>query len=105
MEITDTRPPGDLTNTPSSSSLQEQKALCEHEQEVSSDTNEACPPPTAEESQTLRRVAGSLPLVSFSLCLVEFAERASYYGANTVFANFTQFPLPKGRPSLNLIDD
>lgn len=52
--------------------------------------------PTEDESQTLRRVAGTLPLVSFSLCLVEFAERASYYGAKTVFSNFIQFPLPEG---------
>ncbi|KAJ5762215.1 uncharacterized protein N7511_005597 [Penicillium nucicola] len=54
------------------------------------------PSPTAEERDTLRKVAGSLPLVSFTLCLVEFAERASYYGAKTVFSNFIQFPLPKG---------
>ena len=52
--------------------------------------------PTEAESKTLRRVAGTLPLVSFSLCLVEFAERASYYGAKTVFSNFIQFPLPEG---------
>ena len=57
------------------------------------------PSPTEEESQTLRKVAGSLPLVSFALCLVEFAERASYYGAKTVFSNFIQFPLPEGKLS------
>ncbi|KAJ5983056.1 MFS peptide transporter [Penicillium waksmanii] len=39
----------------------------------------------------------SLPLASYSLCLVEFAERASYYGARTVFANFIEFPLPKAQ--------
>lgn len=54
------------------------------------------PLPTEEESTTLRKVGASLPLVSFSLCLVEFAERASYYGAKTVFSNFIQFPLPEG---------
>ncbi|KAJ5502782.1 hypothetical protein N7463_005656 [Penicillium fimorum] len=54
------------------------------------------PLPTEAESQTLRRVAGTLPLVSFSLCFVELAERASYYGAKTVFSNFMQFPLPEG---------
>lgn len=53
-------------------------------------------PPTEEEYQKLRKVAGSLPLVAYLLCLVEFAERASYYGAKTVFSNFVQFPLPKG---------
>lgn len=30
------------------------------------------------------------------LCAVEFAERASYYGVQTVFSNFMQYPLPKG---------
>ncbi|KAE8381763.1 hypothetical protein BDV26DRAFT_301030 [Aspergillus bertholletiae] len=40
------------------------------------------PEPTPEEENTLRKVAGSLPIVSYSLCLVEFAERASYYGGN-----------------------
>lgn len=100
MEITEARSPGDLASRPSSNSLREQKAVCELEVEVSPNTtDEAYPAPTIEEKQTLRRVAGSLPLVSFSLCLVEFAERASYYGANTVFANFIQFPLPKGRSS------
>lgn len=58
--------------------------------------NDKFPLPTEAESQTLRRVAGTVPLISFSLCLVEFAERASYYGANTVFSNFIQFPLPEG---------
>jgi hypothetical protein len=52
--------------------------------------------PTEEESQSLRKVPGNLPLVAFALCLVEFAERASYYGAKTVFSNFIEFPLPKG---------
>ncbi|KAJ5896758.1 uncharacterized protein N7473_006157 [Penicillium subrubescens] len=52
--------------------------------------------PTEEETETLRKVPGNLPLVAFALCLVEFAERASYYGAKTVFSNFVEFPLPKG---------
>ncbi|KAJ6095173.1 hypothetical protein N7467_002686, partial [Penicillium canescens] len=54
------------------------------------------PLPTEREHQTLRRVVGTLPLVSFSLCLVEFTERASYCGSKTVFSNFIQFPLPEG---------
>lgn len=65
------------------------------EREVTPDS-QFYPLPTEEESKTLRKVAGSLPLVSFALCLVEFAERASYYGAKTVFSNFIQFPLPEG---------
>lgn len=39
---------------------------------------------------------GNFPASAFILCWVEFAERASYYGVQTVFANFMQFPLPKG---------
>lgn len=54
------------------------------------------PLPTEDENRTLRRVAGTPPLVAFLLCFVELAERASYYGANGVFSNFIQFPLPAG---------
>ena len=54
------------------------------------------PEPTLEEQSTLRKVADNLPIVSYSLCLVEFAERASYFGSQTVFSNFIEFPLPKG---------
>ncbi|KIW15825.1 hypothetical protein PV08_05875 [Exophiala spinifera] len=52
--------------------------------------------PTEEEKATLRKVSAPVRLISFALCLVEFAERASYYGAKTVFNNFIQFPLPEG---------
>jgi len=52
--------------------------------------------PTDEELATLRRVAGSLPAIAWLLCVVEFAERASYYGASGVFSNFMEFPLPPG---------
>lgn len=54
------------------------------------------PVPTAEEKATLRKVADSIPYVSYMLCLVELAERASFYGVKTVFNNFMQFPLPEG---------
>ena len=59
-------------------------------------------PPTEEENQTLRKVAANLPFVAFSLCLVEFAERASYYGAQTLFSNFVEFPLPEGEPHFRI---
>lgn len=55
------------------------------------------PPPTDEERSTLRKVADSIPSVSYWLCAVEFAERASYYGVQTVFSNFIEFPLPQGK--------
>ncbi|MCJ1386880.1 hypothetical protein MMC17_010008 [Xylographa soralifera] len=54
------------------------------------------PPPTEEERLTLRKIADSIPPVSYWLCAVEFAERASYYGVQTVFSNFIEFPLPQG---------
>lgn len=53
-------------------------------------------PPTTEEQQKLRKIAGRIPWVSYLLCIVELAERASFYGCKTVFNNFLQFPLPKG---------
>lgn len=52
--------------------------------------------PTEEERKTLRKVPDSIPVVSYALCLVEFAERASYYGVSSVFSNFMQFALPVG---------
>ncbi|KAJ5703107.1 hypothetical protein N7488_010655 [Penicillium malachiteum] len=69
--------------------------MTENEIEVDS-TEDEFPLPTEEEEKTLRKVAGTLPLVAYSLCLVEFAERASYYGAETVYSNFIEFPLPAG---------
>ncbi|KAL1876173.1 hypothetical protein VTK73DRAFT_9611 [Phialemonium thermophilum] len=54
------------------------------------------PAPTEEERKSLRKVPDSIPYVSYVLCVVEVAERASYYGTSTVFRNFMQFPLPKG---------
>lgn len=94
MEITGARPVPDLIEQQPPSSV---KGLQEIGREVSpNSTDDEYPLPTADESETLRRVAASLPLVSFSLCLVEFAERASYYGAKTVFSNFIEFALPKG---------
>lgn len=52
--------------------------------------------PTEEELKTLRRVAGNIPTVAYLLCLVEFCERASYYGVTGVTSNFVNRPLPEG---------
>lgn len=99
MEITGARPASDLIEQQPPSPV---KGLQEIGREVSPNTtDDEYPIPTADESETLRRIAGSLPLVSFSLCLVEFAERASYYGAKTVFSNFIEFSLPKGTPRIS----
>ncbi|KAK7043587.1 hypothetical protein VNI00_008198 [Paramarasmius palmivorus] len=52
--------------------------------------------PTEEERATLPRVPGGMPWTAFTICIVEFAERASYYGCSAVFSNFIQRPLPVG---------
>ncbi|KFZ12735.1 hypothetical protein V502_06947 [Pseudogymnoascus sp. VKM F-4520 (FW-2644)] len=52
--------------------------------------------PTDEEKATLRRVPGSLPIVAYFLCAVEFAERASYYGISSLISNFINRPMPVG---------
>jgi dipeptide/tripeptide permease len=54
------------------------------------------PTPTEKEKETLRKISDSVPMVSYALCAVEFAERASYYGVQTIFSNFMQFGLPAG---------
>ena len=54
------------------------------------------PEPTEEDFKTLRKVPGKMPAVAYTLCAVEFAERASYYGVSQIFSNFVQFPLPAG---------
>lgn len=60
--------------------------------------DDAHDPPDVTEAATcgLRRVAAPVPGTALALSLVEFAERASYYGAGGVFANFVQRPLPPG---------
>lgn len=57
---------------------------------------EQYPAPTEDETRLLRKVADRIPTKAYLLCVVEFAERASYYGVKTVFSNFMQFPLPEG---------
>lgn len=52
--------------------------------------------PTEEELKTLRRVPGAVPTVAYMLCIVEFCERASYYGVTGVIGNFINRPLPEG---------
>ncbi|KAK0717745.1 MFS peptide transporter-like protein Ptr2 [Lasiosphaeria miniovina] len=54
------------------------------------------PYPTEEEFATLPRVPGSIPWTAWTVAIVEFAERFSYYGTTAVFVNFIQKPLPVG---------
>jgi POT family proton-dependent oligopeptide transporter len=49
--------------------------------------------PTEEELATLRKVSGAMGWPVIAMCLIEFAERASYYGCSGVFANFIRAPL------------
>ncbi|GKT47700.1 peptide transporter PTR2 [Colletotrichum spaethianum] len=62
------------------------------------------PAPTEEERSTLRKVADSIPVTAWSLCVVEMAERASFYGVKAAFNNYLQFPLPEGGPGTGAID-
>ncbi|KKY30629.1 putative oligopeptide transporter [Diaporthe ampelina] len=52
--------------------------------------------PTAEELNTLRRVADKIPWSVLTIAFVELCERFSYYGTTAVFTNFIQWPLPEG---------
>ncbi|KAF5366603.1 hypothetical protein D9758_008971 [Tetrapyrgos nigripes] len=52
--------------------------------------------PTEEERLTLRRVSDTIPWPAYLICVVEMAERFSYYGCSVVFTNFIQQSLPDG---------
>ncbi|KAF8073992.1 PTR2-domain-containing protein [Lyophyllum atratum] len=52
--------------------------------------------PTDEERATLRLVSAPVPWAAYAIAIVEFAERASYYGCSGIFNNFVQRPLPAG---------
>lgn len=54
------------------------------------------PFPTDEEWATLPRVAGRIPWTAWTVAIVEFVERFSYYGTSAVFVNFIQKKLPPG---------
>lgn len=52
--------------------------------------------PTDYDLATLRLAPAAMPWVAILMCLIEFAERASYYGCYGVFNNFITNPLPVG---------
>ncbi|KAJ4417375.1 peptide transporter ptr2 [Neurospora sp. IMI 360204] len=52
--------------------------------------------PTQEELDTLRRVPGTLPIIAYMICLIEFCERASYYGVQPLISNYVNRPMPEG---------
>lgn len=91
-----TRPPEEVVEAVTRDSFASARKHSYDVHAVSTEEDENFPEPTEEEQRTLRKVSESLSLIYFALCIVEFAERASYYGAQTVFSNFIEFPLPKG---------
>ena len=52
--------------------------------------------PTEEELAVLRRVPGTIPVIAYLICVVEFCERASYYGIQPLISNYVNRPLPEG---------
>lgn len=52
--------------------------------------------PTEEEKRTLRRVSDTIPVVAFSIVIVELCERFAFYGLSGPFQNYLQNPLPEG---------
>ncbi|ODV85223.1 hypothetical protein CANARDRAFT_176179 [[Candida] arabinofermentans NRRL YB-2248] len=54
--------------------------------------------------ETLRVVPGKIPLIAYTICLVEFAERASYYGLTGCLTNFIARKLPAGSVTGAVID-
>src|SRR3954452_20411959 len=42
--------------------------------------------PTEEELAVLRRVPGTIPTIAYLICIVEFCERASYYGVQPLIS-------------------
>ncbi|KAK4038892.1 POT family-domain-containing protein [Parachaetomium inaequale] len=52
--------------------------------------------PTEEELAVLRRVPGTIPVIAYLICVVEFCERASYYGVQPLISNYVNRPLPEG---------
>jgi dipeptide/tripeptide permease len=52
--------------------------------------------PTEHELRTLRRVPANIPIIAYLICIVEFSERASYYGVQPLISNFVNRPMPTG---------
>ncbi|KAJ4288819.1 peptide transporter ptr2 [Collariella sp. IMI 366227] len=52
--------------------------------------------PTEEELSVLRRIPGSIPTIAYMICIVEFCERASYYGVQPLISNFVNRAMPLG---------
>jgi hypothetical protein len=82
----DEKSPGALEAIDSSSSL---------EQFPLDDEGNNATHPTEDEKRDLRQIAGKIPGVAYWLCMVEFAERASFYGVKPLFNNYVNREFPK----------
>ncbi|KAJ7650152.1 peptide/h+ symporter protein [Roridomyces roridus] len=51
---------------------------------------------TEEDLATYRHVRDKLPWTAFSVAVVEFAERWTYYGTTNIYNNYIRAPLPPG---------
>ncbi|EXJ89466.1 POT family proton-dependent oligopeptide transporter [Capronia epimyces CBS 606.96] len=52
--------------------------------------------PTDEELKTLRRTQGHVPMIIYTIGIIECCERFAYYGTIVVFNNYINWPLPEG---------
>lgn len=74
--------------------LQKKGTISDETSDKADSIHEGLEFPTEEELITLRRVSDTIPWTAYMIAVVELAERFSYYGANAVFVNFIQQPLP-----------
>ncbi|KAI5453955.1 hypothetical protein NCC49_004950 [Naganishia albida] len=59
--------------------------------------------PTEHEMETLRKVAAPMKWAAIAMCIIELAERASYYGSKGPFGNFVRGKLPEGGPGTGAV--
>lgn len=82
-----------------SSEKKNQYAVAEidgHSEDFDELDTQTFPEPTERERSELRRVLGHPKWYVYFICLIEFSERASYYGTGDRLNNFIQKPLPAG---------
>jgi proton-dependent oligopeptide transporter, POT family len=87
------------------STLEEKKVVEDHS---GSDHEEYIPNSenvTQHELDTLRHVGDRLPLATWLVVWVEFAERWTYYGTTNIFSNYIRGPLPPGSTTGAIVDD
>lgn len=78
------------------SALEKNQVLVDEIDGISGEYESEFLEPTPEEASTLKRVIGYPKWYIYFICLIEFSERASYYGTGDRLYNFIQQPLPTG---------